>query len=58
MIVVLAEELLARLLLGYIQTAVLTVLIVLVSCVLYLPYDILLARLAVLYRKKWRNYIF
>ncbi len=57
-IAVILEELLARWLLGYVQTALVTILIVTVSLVLYVPYDILLSRLAVIYIKKWRNHIF
>ena len=57
-ILVIIEEILARTVLGYIQNIYLTVGIVLISCMLYLPIDILLDRLAVLYQKKWRKYIF
>ncbi len=52
------EEILARLVLGYVQSTLLTVIIVIVSCLVYLPYDVLLTRLAILYQKKWRRYIF
>ncbi len=57
-VVVIIEEILARMVLGYIQNIYITVGIVVISSFLYLPLDILLDRLVILYQKKWRKYIF
>ena len=58
LVCVILEEFLARSLLGYVQTKQLTAIIVIVSIIIYIPYDMLLSKLAVLYIKKWRKHIF
>ena len=57
-IAVILEEVLARNLLGYVQTHLMTAIIVLLSLFIYIPYDILLSKLAIVYIKKWRKHIF
>ena len=58
LIAVTIEEILARNVLGYIQSAWLTAIIVGATFVSYLLYDILLTRIALIYQYKWRKHIF
>ena len=57
-ICVILEEFLARNLLGYIQSRIMTAVIIIVSLLIYIPYDVLLSKFGILYIKKWRKYIF
>jgi len=52
------EEILARSILGYVQNALITGLIVIMTFLSYLLYDYMLTRIALIYRYKWRKHIF